>query len=96
MGYDHAVCPICAFIWHFDGLVEAGEIVHCDNCARDFRAGRWCGKHYPNALANLFSRPACPQCNSTNSFRGKKVGYGFPDLYMRQCQDCWSVWVARK
>ena len=96
MGYDHAIYPNCAFIWQFDGLVDAGEIVHCDNCARDFRAGRWCGKHYPNVFASMFSRPACPQCNSTNSTRGKQVGFYSVWLYLRQCRDCHAVWVARK
>ena len=96
MGFDHAVCINCAFLWRFDGLEDAGVVHHCDNCARPFTVGRWCGKHYPNAFVGLFSRPACPQCGGTSSTRGKQVGHGNPDLYMRQCQSCWSVWVARK
>lgn len=96
MGYDHAICPNCAFIWQFDGLVDAGEIVHCDHCANDFRAGRWCGKCYPNYFASLFRSPVCPQCKSTNSTRGVQVGFYRMNLYLRQCKDCSATWVARK
>jgi len=96
MGYDHAICPNCAYIWQFDGLVEAAEIVHCDNCARDFRAGRWCGKHYPSLFGSLFRAPQCPQCSGTNSVRGKQVGFYSVRLYLRQCRDCHAVWIARK
>lgn len=93
---DHAPCPNCAFMWYFDGPVAPGEIAHCDNCARDFRAGRWHGKHYPSLLGSLLRAPQCPGCGGTNSVRGKQVGYSFPDLFMRQCNDCHSIWVARK
>jgi len=96
MGYDHAACPHCGWIWQFDGLLEPGEVVHCNHCANDFRAGRWCGKHYPSFFGSLFRSPVCPQCNGTNSVRGKQVGFYSIRLYMRQCRDCHAVWVARK
>ncbi len=97
MGVDHAVCINCSFIWQFDGMEDAGVVHHCDHCGNDFIVGRWYGKHYPNALVGLFSSPACPQCTSTDSTRGKQVQASFPRLYLRQCNNnkCCSVWVAR-
>ena len=96
MQVDHAICPNCAWIWQFDGLVEAGEIIHCNHCARDFRAGRWCGKHYPSFLGSIFRSPVCPQCSSTTSTRGAQVAFYSMRLYLRQCRSCHAVWVARK
>lgn len=93
--FDHAACPNCAFVNIFDGPLEPGEVVTCDNCACDFRAGRWFGQHYPSLLGSLFRAPQCPGCGGTNSVRGKQVGR-LPDLYLRQCNQCHAVWVARK
>ena len=93
---DNAPCPFCLYMWYFDGPVDPGEVVHCDNCARDYRAGRWYGKHYPNALVGFFTAPVCPQCGGTNSMQGKTVSYSLPQLRVRQCRDCHAVWVARK
>lgn len=53
MGVDHAVCINCSFIWQFDGMEDVGVVHHCDHCARPFTVGRWCGKHYPNALETV-------------------------------------------
>ncbi len=96
MQVDHAACPNCAYIWQFEGPVDTGEIAHCDRCARDFRVGRWYGQFYPNLFGSLFRKPVCPQCGGTNSKRGIQVGFYSLSLYMRQCQDCYGVWVARK
>lgn len=95
MEVDHAPCPNCAWMWYFDGPEDVAVVHECGNCGRDFRVGRWYGQHYPNALVGMFSRPACPQCNSTDSTRGKQVKASFPRLYLRQCNECWSVWAAR-
>ena len=96
MQVDHAICLICSFNWQFDGFVEVGEVTECDHCARVMTIGRWYGESYPSLFGSFFRSPQCPQCHGTNSIRGKKVGYGFPDLFLRQCQGCWSVWAARK
>ncbi len=96
MQVDHCVCPNCSALWDFDEPEDVGVVTHCNLCAKDFRAGRWFGKHYPSLFGSFLRSPQCPQCQGTNSVRGKKVGYGFPDLYLRQCQGCWSVWAARK
>lgn len=96
MAVDHCVCPNCAFLWQLDGFEDVGVVMHCDHCARNFRVGRWWGKFYPNLFGSLFRKPVCPQCSGSNSTRGTQVGFHDLDLYMRQCADCFAVWIARK
>lgn len=96
MEVDHCACPTCATLWHLDGKEEVGVVMHCDNCARNFKVGRWYGRFYPTLFGSLFRKPACPQCGGTNSVRGRQVGRSFPDLFLRQCNDCCAVWIARK
>ncbi len=96
MTVDHCICPNCAILWEFDEPEETGVVTHCNHCARNFKVGRWCGKHYPNLFASLFRSPICPQCSGTNSTRGQQVGFYSVNLYLRQCKDCCAVWIARK
>ena len=97
MQVDHCICPHCTALWQFEVLVETGDVEHCDCCARNFRVGKWYGKYFPTLFGSLFSKPKCPQCDGTNSTRGKQVAFWPPlDLYVRQCQVCDAVWVARK
>lgn len=94
MQVGHCLCPNCGTLWEFDEPQNVGLVNDCMVCARSFRVGQWCGQHFANVFASWFTSPACPQCSGKNSVRCRKVACG-PNQYLRQCQDCWAVWIAR-
>ena len=94
MLHDIGSCIFCGCRFQYENPVEIGFVDECPQCESQITIGLFVGTHYDNFLVRKVKPPSCPKCNSTNTLCGMKIEIGFagPDLYLRQCEECHTVW----